>query len=1114
MSGKPKGSGVPRQPAAKSKKGPKEVPTPSSPSPPKKAEPEEPFPCPCCDHFFMGISSRDGHLKKHVSGALKPSWPDSAERSNWLAANGRAVCCGTLVGNMKQGKSKGKCKKCKNKIKDNIFNKKEEEKKESKKEGKGKEKEKEKIVQVFPTASLNLPPSPFPMSYEDSILFANTIPISKLLPEKALPIVAQALAAAFESILRDPDNMRSWIPLAVVIPFLFVDDVKRRDKGDKGRSEGVITRARLFISGEWDLLIEEVKEKVAQGKEKRRDKAPEKESEDDEIRRGLRLIKNGETDKFLRSKMSDGLANLKDKANVEELRSKFPEGERIDLDPRTFVKPEAFSEDKVMKAVKRLAQRKRSAGVSQLSAELLFRIFRFSPHLLDMYTTVINKLAAAEVEDALFENLMVRGVALRKVPKGIRPLGIPEVHSGVVTSLLLASKKEVLRDAFEPVQQALTPGGTENIVHAIRFNAEVHQNDPNRVLLLLDFMNAFNELDRKTFMLQLFELVPEFAPYLYAEYHRAKTVVYPDGVKVKAQKGSIQGCGMGVITCCAAEKKMLEELKVLLESGDLLAALMDDISVITTQEIAIKVVNFVKAEGPKYGLILNMPKTIALFICAIEGKVKHAPVLKEWPEGIKIITGGGVEIGGKEDGARSLGSFIGPAKYTTSEILKRIDTKAKPLFEVAVSMRHCYAAWEIIKRIPAITGLDYIFRTTPPHLTAPACDYFDSLLRNAFERGVVGAHMKEEEWQMAQLPFPVGWNLTPSKVKALAAYTASLNSHRDEIIRLSPGSKSQIDSTLKRLEEQINAPVTLTPSTRQRDITQAMLKKLAVHFAEHPDLRTRALYKSQSDPHATSYKSSPVRPGLFHESDLFQVIARRSLGMDLVTEPLQCPGCRAALDTKGDHECPQMAAWVRKHNAIRNLSSEIAREGFIETSLEVTKYLKPECRACQATLLSPTQPHDCTKPDAKNREPLKTTYDADQIVYNGVVGLTLRETLVDFTVKNEFLPTYLDLAAERLGAAAEKGEKEKNDDYKRRVEKINCDFLAISCDSMGYLRPQGVTFFNYFIAQRAIHKGMTFNESAALFWHKWSFTIHRENARNILLRYKIISNLATRNSSL
>jgi hypothetical protein len=236
--------------------------------------------------------------------------------------------------------------------------------------------------------------------------------------------------------------------------------------------------------------------------------------------------------------------------------------------------------------------------------------------------------------------------------------------------------------------------------------------------------------------------------------------------------------------------------------------------------------------------------------------------------------------------------------------------------------------------------------------------------------------------------------------------------------------------------------------------------------------------------------------------------------MDLVPDQLKCAGCCDGLDTKGDHECAKMGAWVKRHNALRNLGFEVAREGFIDTRLEVTKQLLPECRSCKMTLLSPNQTHKCPKPDDKNCKPLPLVYTADQVISNGVPGLTLRRTLGDYTVKNEFLGTYKHKAAETLGAAAAIGEKEKNDDFKHRVEKIDHDFLAISCDSMGYLRPQGVTFFNYLIGQRAIHKSMSFAESSTLFWHQWSFTIHRENARNILTRYKIISNLATRKTSL
>lgn len=153
-------------------------------------------------------------------------------------------------------------------------------------------------------------------------------------------------------------------------------------------------------------------------------------------------------------------------------------------------------------------------------------------------------------------------------------------------------------------------------------------------------------------------------------------------------------------------------------------------------------------------------------------------------------------------------------------------------------------------------------------------------------------------------------------------------------------------------------------------------------------------------------------------------------------------------------------------------------------------------------------------PMKRPSNPPKTTYRGDQFT-DAVPGVTVRKTLVDFTVKNEFLPTYLPLAAQKLGAPAELGEKEKNDKFKRRVEKLGYDFLAVSCDSMGYVRPQGQDFFNHLIGQRAIHKGISFAESAALFWHKWSFLIHRENARNILTRYKtIICNQPTRKTSL
>jgi hypothetical protein len=666
------------------------------------------------------------------------------------------------------------------------------------------------------------------------------------------------------------------------------------------------------------------------------------------------------------------------------------------------------------------------------------------------------------------------------------------------------------------VQQALSPGGAEVVVHAVRAYIEEHKDNTDVVMLLLDFVNAFNEISRKHFLQAMIKEIPEIGPYLYAEYRCPKKVVYPEGVEVAATQGLIQGDSLGPANCCAAEKILLKDIKGLLGEGDFLAALMDDITVIAPQETAVKVVKFVLEVGPQYGFKLNLPKTVAFPICLVNG-TKPNPKLKSWPEGIAFIQGEGLQLGGKEEGARSLGSYIGTPQYVTNEIRKRIDTKAKPLLDFAVKMRHATCAWEVIKRVPSITGLDYIFRTTPPALSAAAGDYFDALLRDAFERAVLNERTTDQQWRMAQLPFPVGWNLTPSKVKATAAYLASLHAHSDQITALNPSARTSTKELIASLEANIQAQLpadsplkfNLRSRTRQKDITKVLLNAQAAALTAEADHRTKALINAQSDKRAAAFKATSLKPGLALEPEEFEVIARRSLGVPLVTEHFHCVGCSAVMDIHGDHECPKLGAWVKRHNVLRDLLYTTAREGLVECEREQKVHFHPECHNCLEIFENnqAQESHVCPKPN-ENRKPFLDNYTADLVLEHGVPGLTLKKTLVDVTIKNEFLPTYLDRSSKALGAAALCGEREKDADFKLRVEKLNRDFIALSCDSMGYVRPIGESLIYYLVQRRAVHKSMTFTDSAALFWHQWSIALHRANARNILARYRSIAHLS------
>jgi hypothetical protein len=386
--------------------------------------------------------------------------------------------------------------------------------------------------------------------------------------------------------------------------------------------------------------------------------------------------------------------------------------------------------------------------------------------------------------------------------------------------------------------------------------------------------------------------------------------------------------------------------------------------------------------------------------------------------------------------------------------------------------------------------------------------------------------MSDEEWRRAQLPFPHGWNLVPTHLKALAAYTSSLKSHRDQILALCPTAEQQVDKTLAALTQMIKdvlpqgTPFNLREKPKQGALTRSLLKKQYTEFREHPEERIRVLFNGMSDRKAQAYKSAPPRPGLLLSSEEAQVVVRRSLGMNICNSSgtLECKSCRGPLDPKGDHECAKDGAWVKAHNAIRDVYYNAAREGLVECKREQPVVFKPECTDCHKilTLEEKGNGHPCpkraTRKGKEAEKPLKEdnsitnpTYTADIIFESGIPGLTTKRTLVDFTVKHEFLPTYRYDESKKLGSAATLGEKEKNSDYKERTEAIDHHFVAVAFNSLGYKRPNAEILAYHLIDQRAKHKGMTFAESASLFWHTLSLTVHRAHARNILTRLRDIS---------
>ncbi len=1063
----------------------------SSPLPsPKKSPARKSFQCPIkgCNHITSTFQNLKVHLNSHIR--KNDEWPKE-EKDKYFEKNFLSVCphCKELAGNAPGGKSKGIHNKCEKEFKKRI--------------NVILENEIDETENISVEGSPSLAPtdtsenlkSPENKNRERTQFEEITIKCKKSLEEIALSCVdvptikltesltpgyADCLHLAFDCIRKASTEVKQWKLLIAINSLVLIDDGLSGRRNKKKKGEATKRRFDLFLNGDLDALYEEQNEIMGERKRKWKNK-PNMNTFEEEARNLKNAIKRGDPDKGLRNLRSSGKTDLSDPANVEELKSKFPPGEGIgEFDKSKFEDPLIFSPAEVMAKIK--AMRKGAPGMSKMSAEILFKVFSYDRSLIEKYTDIINYLSAAETPKELHENLVIRGLSLQKKPKGQRPIGIPEIHDRIVSGLYMDRKKKELNEAYTPLQQALNPRGAEIVVHSMRAHIERFGSDPNWVLLLIDFMNAFNLMQRKTFLKEMIDVIPEMAKYLLAEYTSDKKMVF-DNVVIMSKLGLIQGKPEGPTACAANENPLLQDIVKFLDSDHMALALMDDISIVAPQEVAIKVLEFVETEGPKYGFHLNKPKTNVLPLSLIHG-IKPSPKSPNWPKEINWIQSEGIEIGGDEDGTRELGSYLGKKPYVEKQVIKKIDEKLKPLAKVILGMNDSHCAWEAIKRLPAIIGLDYIFRTTPPELLGGACEHYDKEMRKLFEMAIIGKNLSDEEWEMAQLPAPVGWGMTPAWAKSIAGYTASLNSNMKEIQKVRNDLVAPLELKLNEMVGIIKshlpkeATFSLTSTTKQKDIVEALLKKLHVKFAEHMDIRVRILYKQQNDRKAQAIKTNTIRPGMLMETAEFETYARRSLGVDLVSKPVKCLLCEGMFDKKGDHDCMKKGAIIKRHNVVRDLYLKTAREGLVECKGENTIQLK----------------------DSKI-----SSYRADMTLDEPIPWCTSKKTALDFTFHNAMAQSYQKTAEKQEGALAELAEKEKNGKYELALKKNNWDFLPLGLEAMGHSSDNCKDVANYLIARKTIQKGVPFTETASEFWHNLSFLIHRQVSRNILNRYRRVS---------
>jgi len=205
-------------------------------------------------------------------------------------------------------------------------------------------------------------------------------------------------------------------------------------------------------------------------------------------------------------------------------------------------------------------------------------------HFMDGFLPLVNSLLAGTVPPSI-AHLLVSGnlVPLKKKDGNVRPIVVGEVLRRLVSKLCASKAYEVSAEYLQPLQVGVgVSGGVETLLHA--FNRIIRSDlvvPEKTTLALIDFSNAFNEVNRHSMLKMVRDKLPSLFPWVYFCYSIAAPLFVESEI-IHATTGVQQGDPLGPLLFALVLQPHLLHIK---ESFNVtLGAYLDDVTVCGSQE--------------------------------------------------------------------------------------------------------------------------------------------------------------------------------------------------------------------------------------------------------------------------------------------------------------------------------------------------------------------------------------------------------------------------------------------------------------------------------------------------------------------------------------------------
>lgn len=594
--------------------------------------------------------------------------------------------------------------------------------------------------------------------------------------------------------------------------------------------------------------------------------------------------------------------------------------------------------------------------------------------------------------------------ALNKKDNSLRPIAIGSVLRRMVSKIACARVYDKLGSCLRPKQVGFgTRGGAEAGAHAARRYIN-HEHLSTKVMLKIDYANAFNELERNPMLVSVLKMCPEIHPYLNQCYSTPSILWFGDFI-ISSQRGCQQGDPCGPPLFCMAIHEMVSGLL-----SEMNIWYLDDGTLAGDPQTVLQDLKTIIRKSAELGLRLNFSK------CEI--KVIGNDINQEIVNAFNDVAPG---ITALENNINLLG-----APLTDSGISNEIKEKIIKLKLMVFRLKdlNSHQSFFLLRNSFSIPKLTYLLRTTPCWRSMPDLVEYNQILKSAVE-GIINCNLSDTAWMQTTISVNNGGlGLRDVTKLCLSSFLGSSHSVAELLAAILPAHINQLTEAAVSEAEilwQASTFSELIPSPScklQKNWDMVMSTKSFQDLLENATTdvekaRLLACGSKESGSWLSAFPASSL--GTLLDDQSFRISMALRLGVP-VCHPHTCI-CGSQVDKSGIHglACKKSIGRKSRHEMVNDL-------------------LKRALVSCGIPAIR--EPNGCNRSDGKKPD-----------------GLTLipwkrgKPLVWDFTCADTFCKSYLKSTSKHRGGAANTRETRKKSKYASLEDRF-C-FVPIAIETMG-----------------------------------------------------------------